>query len=456
MPAGAYDLAAFGYEEQEFLLEGVARSYELAGERTGDGCWTVKPGLEAPFVTRFVIRRPTNQARFSGSAVLEWHNVSAGLDVGPDWSLLHRDLMARGHVWVGVSAQKAGIDGGGLVEGLHLKKAAPDRYAGLVHPGDAWSYDIFTQTGEILRPAAGPSPLGELAPARLTAMGESQSAAFLVTYINGIDPEARVFDGFFVHGRPGSGAALDGFRAPGRADAEAASRSLADRPERIRDDARVPVLVLQSETDVVLLGGGLPAQPDGVHLRQWEVAGAAHADTYILSGSYQDDGHLDPERLADLLRPTTEIFVGTTDIPINSGPQQHYVGQAAFESLDRWVAGGGPPPSASRLDVTEDGRGFHLDENGNATGGVRTPWVDVPTATLSGLGQRGEVFAVLFGTTKPFDSVALAARYPGGRDQYMQRFSASLDSTIAAGFILPEDRAEIVALAEASYPLSTG
>ena len=235
MPAGAYDLGALGYEEQEFLLQGVAGSFELACERSGDGRWTVKPGPEAPFVTRFLIRRPTNQARFSGSAVVEWHNVSAGLDVGPDWSLLHRDLMARGHVWVGVSAQKAGIDGGGLVEGLHLKKMAPDRYAGLVHPGDAWSYDIFTQAGQILRPVTGASPLGDLAPSRLLAMGESQSAAFLVTYINAIDPEARVFDGFLVHGRPGSGAALDGFRASRGADVEAARRSLVDRPERIRD-----------------------------------------------------------------------------------------------------------------------------------------------------------------------------------------------------------------------------
>lgn len=97
--------------------------------------------------------------------------------------------------------------------------------------------------------------------------------------------------------------------------------------------------------------------------------------------------------------------------------------------------------------------GFHLDEKGLAAGGIRTPWVDVPTAVLSGLGQSGETFAMLFGRTVPFDEVVLAALYPGGKAEYLEQFEASLDSTIAAGFILEEDRTEILALAAASYPL---
>ena len=103
---------------------------------------------------------------------------------------------------------------------------------------------------------------------RLIALGESQSAFFLVTYINAIDPEVQVFDGFFVHGRGATGAALGGSWAPGSPPGSAAAT-----PERIRDDARVPVLVLQSETDVIVLGGGARAQPDGEHVRLWEMGG---------------------------------------------------------------------------------------------------------------------------------------------------------------------------------------
>jgi hypothetical protein len=79
--------------------------------------------------------------------------------------------------------------------------------------------------------------------------------------------------------------------------------------------------------------------------------------------------------------------------------------------------------------------------------------MDVPTATLSGLGQSGETFAILFGRTEPFDPAALQALYPGGRDEYLARFADSLDTAIAAGFVLAEDRAEILSLAGASYPL---
>ena len=159
---------------------------------------------------------------------------------------------------------------------------------------------------------------------------------------------------------------------------EATRRAISAKGERIREDVRVPVLVLQSETDVILLGGGLAEQPDSENIRVWEMAGAAHADTYTVSAGRHDDGTLSPERMAELLRPTTNLMIGNTDTPINAGPQQHYVAQAALAHLARWGAGGEPPPQASRLDVDAGGTGFRLDEHGLAVGGIRTPWVEVP------------------------------------------------------------------------------
>ncbi len=440
-PAGAYDLKALGYVEEEFFLEGEAASFALAGERTADGRWGARPAETAPFVTRLVTRRPIDAARFSGAAMVEWNNVSGGVDASPDWTLLHRELVRAGHAWMGVTAQKAGVDGGGFVEGPHLKKAFPERYGGLSHPGDAWSYDIFSQAGAALRSGG---LLGPLAARRLIAIGESQSAMFLVSYINAVDPLAKVFDGFFVHGRGATGAAFDGVRRrPGLADAPG---------ERIRDDARVPVLVLQSETDVTALGGGRPQQPDGPRVRLWEIAGAAHADTYIIVAGAQDDGFATPARLAELMKPTRDLMIGQTASLINAGPQQHYVGQAAVAALDRWAGGGAPPATAPRLELTADGAACALDALGNAKGGVRTPWVDAPTAVLSGLGQSGGTFGFLFGTTQPFDAATLEKLYPGGKADYLARFGAALDAAIAAGFILGDDREEIVGLATAAYP----
>ncbi len=440
-PPGLYDLAALGYVEEEFILEGQATSFALAGERSAKGQWRAAPAQATPFVTRLVTRRPIDAERFSGAVMVEWNNVSGGVDASPDWTLLHRQLIRAGHAWMGVTAQKAGVDGGGFVEGPHLKKAFPERYAGLNHPGDAWAYDIFSQAGAALRSGG---LLGPLAPRRLIAIGESQSAMFLVSYINAVDPLARVYDGFFVHGRGATGAGFDGVRRrPGLAEAPG---------ERIREDARVPVLVLQSETDVTLLGGGTPRQPDGPRLRLWEIAGAAHADTYIIIAGAQDDGRASPARLAELMKPTRDLMIGQTASLINAGPQQHYVGQAGVEALDRWAAGGEPPPAAPRLELTADGAACAVDELGNAKGGVRTPWVDAPTAVLSGLGQSGGAFGFLFGTTQPFDAPKLAALYPGGAADYLVRFASALDGAIAGGFIVDDDREEIMGLAAASYP----
>jgi hypothetical protein len=447
-PAGAYDLAALGYVEDEFLLCGEATSYRPLGDRTADGRWSASAAGDAPYKTRILVRRPADGTEFSGTVVVEWLNVSGGLDAPPIWMMTHTHLIRRRHAWVGVSAQRAGLEGGGLVDnGMHLKAMFPDRYATLSHPGDTWSFDIFSQAGRAVRGSPAVFSAHAAAARRLIAAGHSQSAAFLVTYINAVDDLAPVYDGFAVHGRTASGASLEhGFAPapPGSAD---------PRAEAIRTDLRVPVLVLQTETDVALLGSGQVGQRDADLLRNWEIAGAAHGDTYLLVASGQDDGALAPARLAELTRPTTQILITTTEIPVNSGMQHHYVACAGLEHLDAWVGGGSAPPAAPRLDLTAGGTDFCRDKTGVATGGIRTPWTDVPAAVLSGVGQTGSnIFAFLFGVTRPLDPDLLAALYPGGLAEYLARFGAALDETITAGFLLPADRAEALAVAEAAWP----
>ena len=151
------------------------------------------------------------------------------------------------------------------------------------------------------------------------------------------------------------------------------------------------------------------------------------------------------------MKPTRDLMMGQTASLINAGPQQHYVGEAAIEALDRWASGGAAPATAPRLELTADGSACALDPVGNAKGGVRSPWVDAPTAALSGLGQSGGTFGFLFGTTKPFDSATLKALYPGGKSDYLAKFAAALGAAIAGGFILEDDRVEILGLAAAAY-----
>ena len=123
----SFDLAALGYVEEEYFLSGQARAYEIEGERGSDGRWPASPAGSAAYTTRLVVRRPRDPGRFNGTVAVEWLNVSAGTDAEPDWACTHRHLIREGFAWAGVSAQKAGIDGGGLAEGPHLKKVNPAR-----------------------------------------------------------------------------------------------------------------------------------------------------------------------------------------------------------------------------------------------------------------------------------------------------------------------------------------
>jgi hypothetical protein len=257
-------------------------------------------------------------------------------------------------------------------------------------------------------------------------------------------------DAFLLEGRAGAGAPIEGwtFDRFESMDNEVRRRRLAGR-DHIRADARVPVMIVQSETDVFGRLGYLPArQPDGDRLRLWEVAGAAHCDTYFLCASPWDSGALAPEELAGFIARADASGI-PTEAPINSGPQMHFVLQRAFDALDRWVREDVAPPSAERLETDAEG-GLVRDDFGIACGGVRTPWVDAPTAVLSGLDQPGDM-TELFGTTRPLDDAARSRLYPGGPDEYVERFGAATDAAVAASFLLAADATEIEALGAASW-----
>jgi hypothetical protein len=92
-----------------------------------------------------------------------------------------------------------------------------------------------------------------------------------------------------------------------------------------------------------------------------------------------------------------------------------------------------------------------LDPHGLARGGVRTPWVDVPIARTSGVGGDENTMSWIFGSGAVFDAATVQQLYPAGVADYLERFTASLDSSITSAFLLAADRAEILALAAATF-----
>jgi len=451
--AGAFDLKSLGYVEEEFIVSGTATSYRLIGEPTADGAWSAQPAETAPYATRVVVIRPADPKAFKGTAAVEWLNVTGGLDAGPDWTYSHREMLRAGMAYVGVSAQKVGVEGGNSLggAGMPLKKANPVRYGTLVHPGDNYSFDIFSQAGLAVKSG---QVLGPLKAKHVIATGESQSAVFMTTYIDAVDPIARVYDGFYVHSRFG------GAPPPETASMRGGPNGRGPTGVKYRPNLRVPVMTLISETD--LIGTGISGywtaqQPDNDRLRVWEMPGTAHVDNYMFFVGGHDDGHTPTAKLAEYWKPNDALFGAKMARPINSGPQHHYVAMAALAALDRWVATGKAPAKAARLEVAAPAKAGEapklvLDAQGNARGGIRTPWVDAPTARLSGFGNTGGPYGFLVGSTQPFDAPTLAKLYPGGKADYLKRFDASLAQAVKAGFILPADAPEIRELAAANWP----
>jgi alpha/beta hydrolase family protein len=429
-----FDLAQVGYVEAEFFVSGTASAYVNQGDLGVDGKWTVTPAGTATYKTRIVVRRPADRRKFNGTVIVEWLNVTGGLDAAPDWTQSHVELIRDGFAWVGVSAQYVGIEGGGgllPIIDLHLKQVNPARYGSLHHPGDSFSYDMFSQVGAAVRNGSGATkPLGDLKPKKVIAAGESQSAFRLVTYVDAIHPLARVYDGYLIHSRSGMiGAALSESPEPAIAVPGGA---------HIRRDLGVPVLTFETETDLAFLDY-LPArQPDTRRIRAWEVAGTAHVDAYllVLTAGPQDLG-TSTDIVAPIVTATPIPGILECGAPINSGPQ-HFVLNAAFAALNRWVRRGKPPRRAPRLEV-QDGSPptIMTDAHGNALGGIRTPEVDVPIATFSGR-QSGSILCQLFGTTTPFDAATLLSLYPD-HDAFVAAYGKSLRRAVRSGFLLEPD-----------------
>ena len=433
--AAAFDLATVGYEQAEYFITGHASAYTSAQPLTSDGKWTVTAGAPAPFKTRILVARPTNAKEFNGTVFVEWNNVSAGGESTPDWSSAHVEVTRRGAAWVGVSAQATGVVGGMSLVGALLQplvRLDPDRYGTLAHPGDSYSYDIFSQAGAAVRAPAGINPLGTLTPERVIAVGESQSAFRLTTYANALHSVTRVFDAYLVHSRQGGAAALS--QTP-------LTPIAAPNPTFIRDDLDVPVIVLITETDLVVLGYRTARQADTKRLRIWEIAGTAHADAGTLaSATDKGDGSGDVRYFDAMATPPATPVLGCAPA-INAG-HQVYVVRAAVHALDAWVRDGAVPPRAPRLELDPTGAGFVVDEHGNARGGIRTPAVDAPVAKLSGLPASGGSLCRLFGSTTPFDPAKLATLYPT-HDAFVKAWNKAVDMSVKAGFVLRADASNL-------------
>ena len=227
--------------EEEFYVSGAADAYATTG---------AKLASDVPYRTRVVVRRPVSQAEFNGTVLVEWQNVTAGYDLDALWNRRH---LREGYAWIGVSAQRVGVD--------QLRAWSPTRYGSLDVTGggafttDQLSYDVFAQAAEAIRSPGAVDLLGGLDVERVLAIGASQSAGRMAIYYNVVLPQEQpVFDGYaFVVGtaptRVGHRADLPGALGDGRDES-------AHPPPRQR---RLPPLGGRRRRALRLGGPGVPA-----------------------------------------------------------------------------------------------------------------------------------------------------------------------------------------------------
>ena len=421
--ASLLEPARFGYVEAEYALEGTATRYRLAPSATltRDGHWRAEPAGTAPFRTRMLVYRPTDPARFNGTVILTWNNVSAGYDLFGAESL---ELFEGGFALACLTTQKVGI-AGLPPEPQGLAAWDPARYGTLTIPSDDYSYDIFTQGARAVR-----SMLGGLEVKRVVAQGASQSAGRLATYLNAIQPLERALDGFILAIYFGSGSALE------VGDAVVNLGTMGPVPRGgglrgsnlLRDDLGVPVFVVNSELEAIACHS--VRQPDSATFRYWESAGTCHVSEQVTR-----------EREKKHLRDGVKTFPlpeGINRIPIAP------LYESAFHHMQRWLTDGTPPPSQPKLEFASDPPELVRDAHGIAKGGIRLPQAEVPLATNSAIPRAPDIFSYLRGTCEPFGAERLRALY-GDKLAFMTAFEAAAKRAVEAGVLLPRDVAGLVA-----------
>ncbi|QDO37146.1 hypothetical protein FNV62_01840 [Streptomyces sp. RLB3-17] len=90
------------------------------------------------------------------------------------------------------------------------------------------------------------------------------------------------------------------------------------------------------------------------------------------------------------------------------------------------------PPHAAAIEIANGA--IVTDEFGNAKGGVRSPYVDVPTARY----VAARYVRNLIGVEMPFAPEPLQQLYETRAD-YLARFNQSIDEAINGGWILSMD-----------------
>lgn len=438
-----------GYVEEEYFISGNSNVYTWDANNN-----PVVRTADAPYATRIIVRRPGNLHKFSGTVWVEFLNPTLAFDLDRMWQLHYAQMLRDGDAWVGITSKPIAI--------LALKNFDPLRYAPLSmanplppeqqtcgrlpgEPGyspntsklyeNGLIWDIMSQLGALLRSSTPQNPLGMPA-STVYGEGWSQTGGYAYRYLSTFGPGAtladgsRIFDGWLVGGPTGPTAINQCVSAPST-----------DPRQQIRPNG-VPVISFRTESDSFSFSyrradGDAPDD----QFRLYEIAGVSH-DSATIYENFPTEA--DAARAGVTIPSTAPCGINPPSVVIDF-PYEYFFNAGAI-NLKRWDAGI-TPPYADRY--MYNGTVIVRDTYGNAVGGLRSPYVDVPISTYKM--PTGGVCPFI-GSRIPFAPELLAQLYKNHGD-YVNQVSKGVQVLLGNDFLLPMDASRIkVEAAQAAVP----
>jgi len=322
-PVGT-NLEDFGYIMEEYFVSGVA-----AGQ---------------PYKTRFLLRKPPNPEKFSGVLVGEpTHRGGNGLIC----QFARFGIGQRGHACMTVAARRINLTNP-ATPGAGLYEFNLERY-GSLRVADNQTNEIIAQVGRLLRENLAGGPMGQYMVRNIVLTGTSDSSGATRTYMSSgtmldhadlrMPDGGPIYQGYFVSSILGSGLVP----------------TIVDAP------------VIQMPTQFELHSSNGFRRPDSDEptnrFRSYEMSGMSH-----------NDARENP------------AFTGCTHPNLSQFPYGAMTFMGLQHLIDWAVDGTIPPRAPSVMEIDNDlsdGTRVALDQYGNAKGGVRTTYLDVPLFTYT-------------------------------------------------------------------------
>ena len=396
-------VADYGYVEEEYFLSGRANVYDTD---ENDRAVIYKEAL--PYKNRILVRRPKDPDQFSGFVYVDILNATQGYDIEDLWHRIWLWCMENGHGYVGVTSKPCNVQS--------LKNFDYERYSTLnwssgepipmpvisksaTLPGteEGLFWDILAQTGTLLRCGGKENCMGGFPVKYVYLTGQSQSGA----YLNNIG-DLRL-------------------------------------EERHMHPSATPYICFSSEADLTLFrlfvdGELLNIQvpnsdtPDD-KCRYYEIPGSPHTDiicpVLCATSEVEKTGAKMPNLDARLLEHINDMHV------------EYYV-CGLLEKLHRWATLQEAPEEIPV--ITREGGSLVFDEHGNALGGLRTPYLDVPIASY--IACNPDDPEGICGRMTYFTKETFLSLY-GSREAYLSQFDSSVDKQVEAHWLTPADAAEM-------------